>query len=153
MTIREVMHHRAVRVVIGIPLVVISTIAMLNPTHIDGTLLAFMLFVIVNITHLFCDKLWSWFLVMPFFVAYIVLLWINFFRDYHLLGSKYLVDEYIYIQEGQSYNKFELQQSYNIEFFSFSKSKSSIQTVQNNLHNKMYLQIKFYIFLNFFTIY
>ena len=97
MTIREVMHHRAVRVVIGTLLVVISTIAMLNSTHIDGTLLAFMLFVIVNITHLFCDKLWSWFLVMPFFVAYIILLWINFFRDYHLLGSKYFVDEYVYI--------------------------------------------------------
>ena len=97
MTIREVMHHRAVRVVIGTLLVVISTIAMLNSTHIDGTLLAFMLFVIVNITHLFCDKLWSWFLVMPFFVAYIILLWVNFFRDYHLLGCKYLVEEYVYV--------------------------------------------------------
>jgi hypothetical protein len=97
MTIREVMHHRAVRVVIGTILVVISTIAMLNSTHIDGTLLALMLFVIVNITHLFCDKLWSWLMLLPFFVAYIILLWINFFRDYHLLGSKYLVDEYIHI--------------------------------------------------------
>lgn len=97
MTIREVMHHRAVRVVIGALLVVISTIAMLNSTHIDGTLLAFMLFVIVNITHLFCDKLWSWLMLLPFFVAYIILLWINFFRDYHLLGSKYLVDEYIHM--------------------------------------------------------
>ena len=95
MTIREVMHHRAVRVVIGTLLVVISTIAMLNSTHIDGTLLAFMLFAIVNITHLFCDKLWSWFLVMPFFVAYIVLLWIGFFADSSNIGVKYTTMEYI----------------------------------------------------------
>ena len=97
MTIREVMHHRAVRVVIGTLLVVISTIAMLNTTDMDSTLLIIIIFAIVNMIHLICDKFWSWLMLLPFFVAYIILLWINFFRDYHLLGSKYLVDEYIYV--------------------------------------------------------
>ena len=97
MTIREVMHHRAVRVVIGTLLVVISTIAMLNTTDMDSTLLIIIIFAIVNMIHLICDKFWSWLMLLPFFVAYIILLWIGFFSDYHLLGSKYLVKEYVYI--------------------------------------------------------
>lgn len=97
MEFRKFLTRRATRVSIGIPLVAISMSAMLNPTDMDSTLLIIIIFAIVNIIHLVCDKFWSWLMLLPFFVAYIILLWINFFRDYHLLGSKYLVDEYIYI--------------------------------------------------------
>ena len=90
------LRHRATRVSIGIPLVAISMSAMLNATDMDSTLLIIIIFAIVNMIHLVCDKFWSWLMLLPFFVAYIILLWINFFRDYHLLDSKYLVDEYIY---------------------------------------------------------
>ena len=96
MEFRKLLTHRATRVSIGIPLVAISISAMLNTTDIDSTLLIIIIFAIVNVIHLVCDKFWSWLMLLPFFVAYIILLWINFFRDYHLLGSKYLVDEYIY---------------------------------------------------------
>lgn len=96
MEFRKFLTHRAIRVSIGIPLVAISMSAMLNTTDMDSTLLIIIIFAIVNMIHLVCDKLWSWLMLLPFFVAYIILLWINFFRDYHLLGSKYLVDEYIY---------------------------------------------------------
>lgn len=97
MEFRKFLTRRATRVFIGIPLVAISMSAMLNTTDIDSTLLIIIIFAIVNMIHLVCDKFWSWLMLLPFFVAYIILLWINFFRDYHLLGSKYLVDEYIYI--------------------------------------------------------
>lgn len=97
MEFRKFLTRRATRVSIGIPLVAISMSAMLNTTDMDSTLLIIIIFAIVNIIHLVCDKFWSWLMLLPFFVAYIILLWINFFRDYHLLGSKYLVDEYIYI--------------------------------------------------------
>lgn len=96
MEFRKLLTHRAIRVSIGIPLVAISMSAMLNTTDMDSTLLIIIIFAIVNMIHLVCDKFWSWLMLLPFFVAYIILLWINFFRDYHLLGSKYLVDEYIY---------------------------------------------------------
>lgn len=96
MEFRKLLTHRAIRVSIGIPLVAISMSAMLNSTDMDSTLLIIIIFAIVNMIHLVCDKFWSWLMLLPFFVAYIILLWINFFRDYHLLGSKYLVDEYIY---------------------------------------------------------
>lgn len=96
MEFRKFLTHRAIRVSIGIPLVAISISAMLNTTDMDSTLLIIIIFAIVNMIHLVCDKFWSWLMLLPFFVAYIILLWINFFRDYHLLGSKYLVDEYIY---------------------------------------------------------
>lgn len=96
MEFRKFLTHRATRVSIGIPLVAISMSAMLNTTDMDSTLLIIIIFAIVNVIHLVCDKFWSWLMLLPFFVAYIILLWINFFRDYHLLGSKYLVDEYIY---------------------------------------------------------
>lgn len=96
MEFRKFLTHRAIRVSIGIPLVAISMSAMLNTTDMDSTLLIIIIFAIVNMIHLVCDKFWSWLMLLPFFVAYIILLWINFFRDYHLLGSKYLVDEYIY---------------------------------------------------------
>lgn len=97
MEFRKFLTRRATRVSIGIPLVAISMSAMLNTTDMDSTLLIIIIFAIVNMIHLVCDKFWSWLMLLPFFVAYIILLWINFFRDYHLLGSKYLVDEYIYI--------------------------------------------------------
>lgn len=97
MEFRKILTHRAIRVSIGIPLVAISMSAMLNTTDMDSTLLIIIIFAIVNVIHLVCDKFWSWLMLLPFFVAYIILLWINFFRDYHLLGSKYLVDEYLYI--------------------------------------------------------
>ena len=97
MEFRKFLTRRATRVSIGIPLVAISMSAMLNTTDMDSTLLIIIIFAIVNMIHLVCDKFWSWLMLLPFFVAYITLLWINFFRDYHLLGSKYLVDEYIYI--------------------------------------------------------
>ena len=97
MEFRKFLTHRATRVSIGIPLVAISMSAMLNTTDMDSTLLIIIIFAIVNMIHLVCDKFWSWLMLLPFFVAYIILLWINFFRDYHLLGSKYLVDEYTYI--------------------------------------------------------
>lgn len=97
MEFRKFLTRRATRVSIGIPLVVISMSAMLNTTDMDSTLLIIIIFAIVNMIHLVCDKFWSWLMLLPFFVAYIILLWINFFRDYHLLGSKYLVDEYIYV--------------------------------------------------------
>ena len=97
MEFRKFLTHRATRVSIGIPLVAISMSAMLNTTDMDSTLLIIIIFAIVNMIHLVCDKFWSWLMLLPFFVAYIILLWINFFRDYHLLDSKYLVDEYIYI--------------------------------------------------------
>ena len=97
MEFRKILTHRATRVSIGILLVAISMSAMLNTTDMDSTLLIIIIFAIVNMIHLVCDKFWSWLMLLPFFVAYIILLWINFFRDYHLLGSKYLVDEYIYI--------------------------------------------------------
>lgn len=96
MEFRKLLTHRAIRVSIGIPLVAISMSAMLNTTDMDSTLLIIIIFAIVNMIHLVCDKFWSWLMLLPFFVAYIILLWINFFREYHLLGSKYLVDEYIY---------------------------------------------------------
>lgn len=96
MVFRKFLTHRATRVTIGIPLVAISMSAMLNTTDMDSTLLIIIIFAIVNMIHLVCDKFWSWLMLLPFFVAYIILLWINFFRDYHLLGTKYLVDEYIY---------------------------------------------------------
>ncbi len=96
MEFRKFLTRRATRVSIGIPLVAISMSAMLNTTDMDSTLLIIIIFAIVNMIHLVCDKFWSWLMLLPFFVAYIILLWINFFRDYHLLGSKYLVDEYIY---------------------------------------------------------
>lgn len=96
MELRKFLTHRAIRVSIGIPLIAISMSAMLNTTDMDSTLLIIIIFAIVNVIHLVCDKFWSWLMLLPFFVAYIILLWINFFRDYHLLGSKYLVDEYIY---------------------------------------------------------
>lgn len=96
MEFRKFLTHRAIRVSIGIPLGAISMSAMLNTTDMDSTLLIIIIFAIVNMIHLVCDKFWSWLMLLPFFVAYIILLWINFFRDYHLLGSKYLVDEYIY---------------------------------------------------------
>ena len=95
MEFRKFLTYRATIVSIGIPLVAISMSAMLNTTDMDGTLLI-IIFAIVYMIHLVCDKFWSWLMLLPFFVAYIILLWINFFRDYHLLGSKYLVDEYIY---------------------------------------------------------
>lgn len=97
MEFRKFLTRRAIRVSIGIPLVAISMSAMLNTTDMDSTLLIIIIFAIVNMIHLVCDKFWSWLMLLPFFVAYIILLWINFFRDYHLLGSKYLVDEYIYV--------------------------------------------------------
>ena len=97
MEFRKFLTRRATRVSIGILLVAISMSAMLNTTDMDSTLLIIIIFAIVNMIHLVCDKFWSWLMLLPFFVAYIILLWINFFRDYHLLGSKYLVDEYIYI--------------------------------------------------------
>lgn len=97
MEFRKFLTRRATRVSIGIPLVAISMSALLNTTDMDSTLLIIIIFAIVNMIHLVCDKFWSWLMLLPFFVAYIILLWINFFRDYHLLGSKYLVDEYIYI--------------------------------------------------------
>lgn len=31
--------------------------------------------------------------VVTFFGAYIILLWLNFFSDFHPLGSKYLIKE------------------------------------------------------------
>lgn len=97
MEFRKFLTRRAIRVSIGIPLVAISMSAMLNTTDMDSTLLIIIIFAIVNMIHLVCDKFWSWLMLLPFFVAYIILLWINFFRDYHLLGSKYLVEEYIYV--------------------------------------------------------
>ena len=97
MEFRNFLTRRATRVSIGIPLVAISMSAMLNTTDMDSTLLIIIIFAIVNMIHLVCDKFWSWLMLLPFFVAYIILLWINFFRDYHLLGSKYLVEEYIYV--------------------------------------------------------
>ena len=97
MEFRKFLTRRATRVSIGITLVAISMSAMLNTTDMDSTLLIIIIFAIVNMIHLVCDKFWSWLMLLPFFVAYIILLWINFFRDYHLLGSKYLVDEYIYV--------------------------------------------------------
>ena len=97
MEFRKFLTRRATRVSIGILLVAISMSAMLNTTDMDSTLLIIIIFAIVNMIHLVCDKFWSWLMLLPFFVAYIILLWINFFSDYHLLGSKYLVDEYIYI--------------------------------------------------------
>jgi hypothetical protein len=56
--------------------------------------LAITMFAIANIIHIICDKLWSWLLVLPFIIAYIILLWVNFFSDYYLLGSKYSMGEY-----------------------------------------------------------
>lgn len=97
MEFRKFLTRRATRVSIDILLVAISMSAMLNTTDMDSTLLIIIIFAIVNMIHLVCDKFWSWLMLLPFFVAYIILLWINFFRDYHLLGSKYLVDEYTYI--------------------------------------------------------
>lgn len=97
MEFRKFLTRRATRVSIGILLLAISMSAMLNTTDMDSTLLIIIIFAIVNMIHLVCDKFWSWLMLLPFFVAYIILLWINFFRDYHLLGSKYLVDEYTYI--------------------------------------------------------
>ena len=55
---------------------------------------------------------------------------------------------YIYIyEEESSYNKL-LQ-----PFSTFSKSKSSIQTVRCDIYNEICLETKFYMFWNIFTIY
>jgi hypothetical protein len=95
MKFRKILKHRAVRLTIGISLVVISMIAMFNATCVDGSLLAIIVFALANVIHLIYDKFWSWLIVLPFIVAYVIMLWIGFFGDYHLLGSKYLMCEYL----------------------------------------------------------
>lgn len=95
MKFKKILKHRAVRLTIGISLVVISMIAMFNATCVDGFLLAIIVFALANVIHLIYDKFWSWLIMLPFIVAYVIMLWIGFFGDYHLLGSKYLMGEYL----------------------------------------------------------
>ena len=60
--------------------------------------------------------------------------------------------KYIYLERGLL-TTFESTTFYNNLILQFSKSKQSIQTVQHDIYIKMCLEIKFYIFLNFFIIY
>lgn len=94
MQFKKILTRRATRATISISLVVISIVAMVNALDVSNSLLAITMFAIANIIHIICDKLWSWLLVLPFIIAYIILLWVNFFSDYYLLGSKYSMGEY-----------------------------------------------------------
>ena len=94
MQLKKILTRRATRATISISLVVISIVAMVNAPDVSNSLLAITMFAIANIIHIICDKLWSWLLVLPFIIAYIILLWVNFFSDYDLLGSKYSMGEY-----------------------------------------------------------
>ena len=94
MQLKKFLTHRATRTTISISLVVISIVAMVNAPDVSNSLLAIAMFAIANIIHIICGKLWSWLLVLLFIIAYIILLWVNFFSDYHLLGSKYSMGEY-----------------------------------------------------------
>lgn len=94
MQFKKILTRRATRATISISLVVISIVAMVNAPDVSNSLLAITMFAIANIIHIICDKLWSWLLVLPFIIAYIILLWVNFFSDYYLLGSKYSMGEY-----------------------------------------------------------
>ena len=94
MQLKKFLTHRATRTTISISLVVISIVVMVNAPDVSNSLLAITMFAIANIIHIICDKLWSWLLVLPFIIAYIILLWVNFFSDYYLLGSKYSMGEY-----------------------------------------------------------
>jgi hypothetical protein len=94
MQLKKILTRRATRATISISLVVISIVAMVNAPDVSNSLLAITMFAIANIIHIICDKLWSWLLVLPFIIAYIILLWVNFFSDYYLLGSKYSMGEY-----------------------------------------------------------
>ena len=64
-----------------------------------------------------------------------------------------IVTLYIYIGGGIHLQQKNLTHFCHFLILWFSKSKQSIQTVQHDLYIKMCLQIKFYIFLNLFTIY
>ena len=94
MQFKKILTRRATRATISISLVVISIVAMVNAPDVSNSLLAIAMFAIANIIHIICDKLWSWLLVLLFIIAYIILLWVNFFSDYYLLGSKYSMGEY-----------------------------------------------------------
>ena len=94
MQFKKILTRRATRATISISLVVISIVAMVNAPDVSNSLLAITMFAIANIIHIICDKLWSWLLVLPFIIAYIILLRVNFFSDYYLLGSKYSMGEY-----------------------------------------------------------
>ena len=91
----SILTHRALRIAIGVALLLLAIFSMLRATQMSVSLLVVMLFAIVNIMHIICDKFWSWMFVMLYFVGYIILLWIAYFGDCHLVGVKYEVAEYI----------------------------------------------------------
>ena len=92
--------HRATRIVIEAIFLAISAVGLFNTianNRIDEVFVFIALFAIANTLHLIFDKLWSWLCVMPFILAYVVFLWINFLSYEHiLLDVKYAMEDYIY---------------------------------------------------------
>ena len=92
--------HRATRIVIEAIFLAISVVGLFNTianNRIDEVFVFIALFAIANTLHLIFDKLWSWLCVMPFILAYVVFLWINFLSYEHVYYEiKDTMEDYIY---------------------------------------------------------